>query len=162
MRVAAPDAQAVLAFEVDFPLPQSVGASAPSDIRSGRAARISGLCVVRGTGFPGPRYQAETKMTASDSFKSATGKLAKSAPTTESAEPDAAAAMDRPASKLERLRALLAQEGGATLELVQQSLGWQPHAVRAAISGLRKAGLDVRRETSADGTRYRICGSQAG
>jgi len=101
-------------------------------------------------------------MTASDSFKSATGKLAKSAPTTESAEPDAAAAMDRPASKLERLRALLAQEGGATLELVQQSLGWQPHAVRAAISGLRKAGLDVRRETSADGTRYRICGSQAG
>ncbi len=49
---------------------------------------------------------------------------------------------------------------GASLEALQQSHGWQPHTVRSAISGLRKAGLEVLRETGTDGTTYRPTGVQ--
>jgi DNA-binding transcriptional regulator PaaX len=37
--------------------------------------------------------------------------------------------------------------------------GWQEHSIRAALTGLRKAGRTVTRERNDDGTRYRIVGA---
>lgn len=61
-----------------------------------------------------------------------------------------------PASKRDRLRMRLEQADGASLQQLQGEFGWQAHTVRAAISGLRKAGCDVRRGTGAQSSVYRI------
>ena len=45
-----------------------------------------------------------------------------------------------PMTKRDRLQARLEQGDGASLTQLQNEFGWQPHTVRAAISGLRKAG----------------------
>ena len=65
------------------------------------------------------------------------------------------------ASKRAQLRARLESKGGARLKDLETALGWQPHTVRAAISGLRKAGHDVTRETGSDGAVYRIFAPKA-
>ena len=65
------------------------------------------------------------------------------------------------ASKREQLRARLESAGGARLKELEASFGWQPHTVRAAISGLRKAGHDVTREAGSDGAVYRIVAPKA-
>lgn len=59
-------------------------------------------------------------------------------------------------SKRDRLRQRLERKGGASLKDLQNTFGWQPHTIRAAISGLRKAGHDVQREVGGDGPVYRI------
>ena len=41
---------------------------------------------------------------------------------------------------------LVSREGGATLDELTAATGWLPHTVRAAITGLRKRGHDVKRE----------------
>ncbi len=43
------------------------------------------------------------------------------------------------------LRRLLARKAGADLAALQSVTGWQPHSVRAALSGLRKAGYIIDR-----------------
>jgi hypothetical protein len=65
------------------------------------------------------------------------------------------------ASKRDQLRARLEGKGGARLKDLEAALGWQPHTVRAAISGLRKAGHDVQREAGDDGAVYRIVAPKA-
>lgn len=64
-------------------------------------------------------------------------------------------------TKRDRLRARLAQADGASLEQLQTEFGWQAHTVRAAISGLRKAGFDVQRGTGDQSSVYRIVASRA-
>lgn len=61
-------------------------------------------------------------------------------------------------TKAERLIELLSCETGVDLATLGRRLGWQVHTVRAAISGLRKAGHAIVVERSADGGpgRYRI------
>ena len=49
----------------------------------------------------------------------------------------------RPASKQARLADLMHQPEGASVDELCQALGWQPHTVRAAITGLRKRGYVV-------------------
>lgn len=39
---------------------------------------------------------------------------------------------------------------------LEKALGWQPHSIRAAISGLRKSGQTVERVATKTGPRYRI------
>lgn len=59
------------------------------------------------------------------------------------------------------LRQMLSRRGGAALTELCEALGWQPHSVRAALSGLRKAGHTIERRLpkSADGAaRYRLTG----
>jgi hypothetical protein len=62
------------------------------------------------------------------------------------------AAVESPTTKAPRrtkrasLVALLEREGGAGLGELIAATGWQPHTVRAAITGLRKSGLTI--ETS--------------
>jgi len=52
---------------------------------------------------------------------------------------------------------LLRRSTGATIAQLEKTTGWQPHSVRAALTGLRKKGLDVQRDKNAKGvTVYRI------
>jgi len=56
-----------------------------------------------------------------------------------------------PAStKRAKLIAMLERPEGASVAEIGQRLGWLPHTVRAAITGLRKAGHEVTRRKDAD------------
>jgi len=62
------------------------------------------------------------------------------------------------------LRRLLARKAGADLAALQSATGWQPHSVRAGLSGLRKAGYTIDRTDAAKpgGTAtYRITSGPA-
>jgi hypothetical protein len=69
------------------------------------------------------------------------------ASTAEERDPD----RSRQPSKLEVIRSLLARPDGASLEELVSATGWQPHSVRAGMTGLRKQGLNIVR-TKVDGT----------
>lgn len=63
-----------------------------------------------------------------------------------------------PQTKTAKVQTMLRRSNGASLDAVCKATGWQPHSARAALSGLRKAGLIIER-SSPDGTRasvYRI------
>ena len=53
-------------------------------------------------------------------------------------------------SKRAKLIGLLERPEGASVAEIGQRLGWLPHTVRAAISGLRKAGREVTRSKDLD------------
>ena len=53
-------------------------------------------------------------------------------------------------TKRAQLIGLLERPEGATVAEIGQRLGWLPHTVRAAITGLRKAGREVARSRDAD------------
>jgi len=55
-----------------------------------------------------------------------------------------------------QLASLLKRDGGATLAFLEKRFGWQPHTVRAAISGLRKSGCTIERSVGKSGAVYRI------
>lgn len=57
------------------------------------------------------------------------------------------------------LRKHLSRKAGADLAALQSATGWQPHSVRAAMSGLRKAEYTIDRADPSKpggGTVYRI------
>ncbi len=60
------------------------------------------------------------------------------------------------ATKKAKLEALLSRARGATVDQLQKELGWQPHTVRAAISGLRKAGHTIDLEEKNGRKAYRL------
>ncbi len=64
-------------------------------------------------------------------------------------------------TKRDRLIAQLEHADGASLQQLQTEFGWQAHTVRAAISGLRKAGLEVQREAGDTSSVYRIVASKS-
>ncbi len=51
---------------------------------------------------------------------------------------------------------LIGREGGATLEDLTSATDWLPHTARAAITGLRKRGHDIRRERVEGVSRYSV------
>ena len=54
---------------------------------------------------------------------------------------------------------LLRRPKGATIAELRKVIGWKDHSIRAALTGLRKKGLDVVRDKSAAGiSRYRVSG----
>lgn len=59
-------------------------------------------------------------------------------------------------TKQSMLICLLKQEEGASLAVIVEATGWQPHTTRAALTGLRKKGHAVERFRSDEETRYRI------
>lgn len=70
-----------------------------------------------------------------------------------------------PTRKSDLLCKLLCRKAGAEMAAMQAATGWQPHSVRAALSGLRKAGYTIERTAPAKpgGTaRYRIIGTPGG
>lgn len=82
------------------------------------------------------------------------------APTTsrQAAKPIVAQQPDSPAraTRRDQIIALLNQANGASIAELMTATDWLPHTTRAALSGLRKAGMMLGR-TSEDGvSRYRI------
>ena len=63
-------------------------------------------------------------------------------------QPKKAASAPKPPRKTKAapLRARLAEPGGVSLAVLMVATGWQAHTLRAALSGLRKTGMAVRRE----------------
>ena len=62
----------------------------------------------------------------------------------------------RRTTKVDAILALLRQPDGAGIAQMQKSTGWQPHSVRAALTGLRKRGIQMERGKDANGdTVYR-------
>ena len=61
-------------------------------------------------------------------------------------------------TKKQELIRLLCGKTGADVARLSDKLGWQPNSVRAAMTGLRKAGYDIQKKSGPDGkpARYRI------
>ena len=59
-------------------------------------------------------------------------------------------------SKKARLEGLLGRPRGATIGQLQKALGWQPHTIRAAISRLRKDGIEIGLDRTGKTPAYRI------
>ena len=69
----------------------------------------------------------------------------------------------RPPSKSASVIKLLSRTRGATAAELCEPTGWQPHSVRAYLTGLRKKGLTITREKRKTGeTAYRIDAAAAG
>ena len=63
-------------------------------------------------------------------------------------------------SKLTTIETLMRCPHGAPLTELMQVTGWQQHSVRAALSGLRKAGCSIVRTRDGDGKAvYQITGT---
>ena len=66
------------------------------------------------------------------------------------------APIPRPASKQATIAAMLRQRNGTTITELMAATGWQSHSIRAALTGLRKAGHHIERQRDDSGTtRYR-------
>lgn len=63
------------------------------------------------------------------------------------------------ATKRAQLIALLQREGGATIDEMVAVTSWLPHTTRAAMTGLRKAGMMLESEKTDNVRRYRIVSS---
>ena len=88
--------------------------------------------------------------------KSKTRQTAKSAREIDLAAPGVGKTPAPQKTKKERLEALLKRKGGVSIALIQKELGWLPHTVRAAISGVRKGGVPVECTPGKSGPVYRI------
>ena len=62
-----------------------------------------------------------------------------------------------PFGKLGQIHGLIAAVGGATIDDLVASTGWQPHTIRAAFSRLRRRGFPIVHATDADSRKaYRL------
>ena len=60
-------------------------------------------------------------------------------------------------TKTSTILKLLCRSSGASIDQLQKVTGWQPHSIRAALTGLRKKGHDIERAKNAKGiTVYRV------
>ena len=70
---------------------------------------------------------------------------------------DCSSEVPRTGSKLAHVIAMLSRPEAATLDELVAETGWLPHSARAALTGLRKRGLEVERAKREDGTTiYRV------
>ncbi|MGE0760428.1 MAG: DUF3489 domain-containing protein [Pirellulaceae bacterium] len=56
--------------------------------------------------------------------------------------------------KVQMILSLLQRSEGARLAELEKATGWQPHSVRAALTGLRKRGIKVTRERKDEVATY--------
>ncbi len=54
-------------------------------------------------------------------------------------------------TKMGMIRKLLMRPNGASIGQLQKATGWQPHSVRAALSGIRKQGTPIERSSNPNG-----------
>lgn len=59
-------------------------------------------------------------------------------------------------TKSDALLKLLRRPKGASIAEMQKATGWQPHSVRAALTGFRKKAIGITRDTTSGASRYRI------
>lgn len=65
--------------------------------------------------------------------------------------------MAKKSTKIDTVLKLSKRKNGATVDQIQKATGWQPHSVRAALTGLRKKGHGIERAKDAKGvTVYRL------
>ncbi len=64
-----------------------------------------------------------------------------------------------PTSKKARIEALMRRPEGTAIADLMAATGWQEHSIRAALTGLRKAGCTIARHQDNGLTRYRIVGA---
>lgn len=97
------------------------------------------------------------RKTAPQAFKSKNGvagrrrKAASEGGAKQGARPLASALGARSGSKQSVLAELLCRSTGAGIADLVKALGWLPHTVRAAVTGLPKKGFTVTRSTDAQG-----------
>lgn len=59
--------------------------------------------------------------------------------------------------KIEQVKKLICRKQSATVASIEKATSWQPHTIRAALSGLRRKGATVTRDQNAKGeTLYRM------
>ena len=59
--------------------------------------------------------------------------------------------------KTDAILKLMRRKQGATIPALQEATGWLPHSVRAALTGLRKKGIEISRDKNGKGeTIYRV------
>ncbi|EDL49339.1 DUF3489 domain-containing protein [Erythrobacter sp. SD-21] len=68
---------------------------------------------------------------------------------------DTAAAPKRE-TKINKVVALLKRKQGATLDDMVKATGWLPHTARAAMTGLKKKGHTIERDTRGEVSCYHI------
>ena len=61
-----------------------------------------------------------------------------------------------PASKIAQVTRMLQRTGGATLVELVETTGWLPHTTRAALTGLRKKGFVLDKQSRDGVTAYII------
>ena len=95
-----------------------------------------------------------TNSATADASISASKPRSRAIATREAAKPTSPALQ---ISKSAAVVKLLARPKGATVDEMMTTTGWQPHSVRAFLSGLRKRGQMLIREERKDGrSAYRI------
>jgi Protein of unknown function (DUF3489) len=82
----------------------------------------------------------------------------KTQPTPHAKSPREPKPLAKVTTKKDQLVDLLSTKSGATVPALSKALDWLPHTVRAALTGLRKAGVTVEKMPAREGepTRYRI------
>jgi len=81
---------------------------------------------------------------------------ATSNPASSHRQPSARSTARAPNTKKAQILALLRRKRGASMRDLTAQTGWQAHSVRAALTGLRKRGAIIERQSEATGSRYRI------
>lgn len=77
------------------------------------------------------------------------------------ANPDSAATpAPRAKTKKAQLLGLLLSAEGANIDQLAKKFSWQPHTVRAALTGLRKSGYEIERSAGDGVSCYRIVGQR--
>jgi len=88
-----------------------------------------------------------------------TVKPGKRRPRTAKALPASPPALPASATKLDRLAALLARPGGASIAEMMSATDWQAHSVRGALAGaLKRRGLTIASKKIDSVRRYRAGG----
>jgi hypothetical protein len=64
-------------------------------------------------------------------------------------------------SKINEVLALMRREQGASLAELVEATGWLPHSTRAALTGLRKKGHAIVKDSVDGVTRYTIAAAAA-
>lgn len=62
----------------------------------------------------------------------------------------------KPTTKIAILTQHLERAKGATLAELEKATAWQPHSIRAALTGLRKKGITIERSKRGEVSCYRI------
>ncbi len=111
------------------------------------AAGLKAIAVDEGDSQPGPSTGASPNANE-DSSKA---KDAANMAATTSARAVRISQAPRQGTKIARVIELLQRDQGATLEALIAATGWLPHTARAALTGLRHRGYDVRLERGEKG-----------
>jgi DNA-binding MarR family transcriptional regulator len=90
---------------------------------------------------PAPRASAQTAKSKTTKRNARKGK-------------NAGSGQEKTGGKVQTILTLLQRPEGARLAELEKVTGWQPHSVRAALTGLRKRGITVTRERKEEVTTY--------